>query len=196
MTTSKSRGATRRWAAMLFAAATIGALVASPSAAAEPKGDLAKAVEKGASAEALAGIRIANWNSDLCMAVGGASPNNAAHVIQFTCNSPSPEQHWTLEWRGVDSATGRNYWWIRPDHAPHQCLAVDRGLTNPGAGLIQWPCSVNNRDHEWIVAPGSLGTILINRKSRMVAAIGSDSHAQGARVIQWPYGGNPGQQWY
>ena len=90
-----------------------------------------------------AGGQFVNVNSGMCLAVGGASRDNGAAVIQFPCNGRN-EQKWT----GISHDHGL-FHYINVNSG--KCLSVGSASEEPGAGIIQWQCNDRVRSEQlWL----------------------------------------------
>jgi hypothetical protein len=69
--------------------------------------------------------------------------------------------------------------------------------TANGAAIQLWDwVGVNNPNQRWTIAPSSDGFFKLTAvHSGKAADVNSGSTADGATIIQWPYGGGPNQQW-
>jgi hypothetical protein len=78
-------------------------------------------------------VRLKSKKSGLCLDVSGASKNNGAKVVQWTCGNQANQK-----WRIVSTKDG--WYEIRAVHS-NKCLDVKGGARNDGAKLQQWACA-------------------------------------------------------
>lgn len=156
----------------------------------------------GASTASAAGTYyfVKNANSaNECMAVGAASTNNGAGVIQWDCVYAADEQWWsTDEFPGKVAADGIYYHFVNLNSTTKRgtpmCLAVPGGTRAWNTQLMQWPCGDWN-DHWWKWVSTPDGYALQNLNG-LCAAVGGGSHVSGAPVVQWTCTGGAEQSWY
>ena len=78
--------------------------------------------------------------------------------------------------------------------ASNKLLGVTGAFLNNGAVVQIW--SSNNNCQKWTVNPAGDGTFkLLNVNSAKAMDVSRGSTADGAVIIQWPYGGGGNQQW-
>jgi alcohol dehydrogenase class IV len=152
-------------------------MVGVPSlASAEPATPRAASTEAG-------WIRIVNYNSNMCLAIGGGNAYAGATAIQWPCNGQA-EQLWYVN--------GSAWSPIRYDS--EFCLAIGGGSTVSGAKAILWPCN-GGPEQLWYVGGASISPVL-NYNSGKCLAIGGGSRTRGAAAIQWTCNGGPEQDWW
>ncbi|GAA5045875.1 hypothetical protein HNP84_002539 [Thermocatellispora tengchongensis] len=126
-------------------------------------------------------------HSGKCLDIAGASTDNAARAIQFTC-SGSSNQRWAL------IPTKDGFYHIVARHSG-QCLEVARRSTDNGARVQQWPCS-SAPHHQWRRVDLHNGySKFVNRNSHKCLDVNGASQANGTRVVQWSCTGGTNQQW-
>ncbi len=119
----------------------------------------------------------------LCMGVQGGNMTPGTAIIAWTCDG-SPNQSWAL-----DANSGApNYFLMRNEANPSECLSVFQMATYNGAPLVIWPCKdfSDNQDQRWSLAAAPSGIIndfiVYNFNSGLLMLpLGS----QGSQVVQW-----------
>lgn len=132
--------------------------------------------------------RAANYNAwqgpdGLCMGVQGGNMAPGTDVIAWTCED-TPNQFWAL-----DANSGApNYYLMRNEANPSECLSVLQMATYNGAPLVIWPCKdfSGNQDQRWSLAGAPSGHIndfiIYNFNSGLLMLpLGS----LGSQVVQW-----------
>ncbi|MFH8385152.1 RICIN domain-containing protein [Kitasatospora sp. NPDC018058] len=143
---------------------------------------------------------VQNANSGKCLAVGAASTNNGASVIQWDCVSGASEQYWSFMTLPSKIVNGIEYFHIINQHSTAangtpMCLAVPGGTTAWNTQLMQWPCGDWN-DHWWSLIGTSTGGWELRNLNGLCAAVGAGSTVSGAPVIQWGCDAGPEQSWH
>jgi Peptidase family S41/Ricin-type beta-trefoil lectin domain-like len=130
---------------------------------------------------------IVSRHSGKCLDVFGASLDDAAAVIQWTCTG-GPNQQWRLE----RTASGAHRLIAR--HSG-KALDVYGALVDDLAPAIQFP--TNNGDNQlWTLQPASDGYVsIVARHSGKPLDVAGASVEDGAAVIQYTAHGGANQQW-
>jgi Peptidase family S41/Ricin-type beta-trefoil lectin domain-like len=132
-------------------------------------------------------FEIVSRNSGKCLDVFGASLDDAAPVIQWTCTG-GPNQQWRLE-----SGPSGAYRLV----ARHSGKALDvfGALIDDLTPAIQFPA--NNGDNQlWTLQPASDGYVsIVARHSGKPLDVAGASVDDGAPVIQYTANGGANQQW-
>ncbi|MFF1476656.1 RICIN domain-containing protein [Streptomyces sp. NPDC058301] len=142
-----------------------------------------------------------NANSSKCLAVGAASANNGAGVIQWDCTYGATEQYWSLNQLPSKVVNGETYYHVVNSNSTAvrgtaMCLAVPGGTTAWNTQLMQWPCGDWN-DHWWKLVPNpAYGGWELKNLNGLCAAVGAGSKVSGAPVIQWGCTAGPEQTWF
>ncbi len=126
-------------------------------------------------------------HSGKCLGVSGASMDDGAPVIQWTCDG-GLNQRWRLQ------PASDGYYNLVASHSG-KLLDVTGVSTDDGAQIIQWPAN-GGQNQEWL--PTSLGGgyyTLTARHSGKVLDISGVSTDDGAPAIQWTPNGGENQQW-
>jgi hypothetical protein len=130
---------------------------------------------------------IVSRNSGKCLDVFGASLDDAAAVIQWTCTG-GPNQQWRLE------RTASGAYRLIARHSG-KALDVYGALVDDLAPAIQFP--TNNGDNQlWTLQPASDGYVsIVARHSGKPLDVAGASVEDGAAVIQYTAHGGANQQW-
>ncbi|GGP83850.1 RICIN domain-containing protein [Streptomyces melanogenes] len=142
-----------------------------------------------------------NANSSKCMAVGAASANNGAGVIQWDCTYGGTEQYWSFNQLPSKVVNGETYYHVVNSNSTAvrgtpMCLAVPGGTTAWNTQLMQWPCGDWN-DHWWkLVRNPDQGGWMLENLNGLCAAVGASSKVSGAPVIQWDCTRGAEQTWF
>jgi uncharacterized protein (DUF1800 family) len=157
-----------------------GAAVLAVAAAAWP--------DPGAAAPDPAGsYELVARHSDKCLDVSGASTEDVAPVIQWTCNG-GLNQRWTLH----PAADG--YYLLVAAHSG-KALDVEGESLADGARVIQYTVH-GGSNQQWMLQPAGEGIYTLTArhsgKALDVSGAGTDD---GAPVIQWTLHGGSNQQW-
>lgn len=136
-------------------------------------------------------LKLINYNSGQCLAVGGASTAGGAGIIQWTCVVGAAEQKWEFlpsQWAD---------WYQIVNLNSGKCLAISSSQAHQqGAQAIQYGCD-NLYDQAWWFSENTLTGrfTLQNMMSGMVIAVGGSSLTPGAPVVQWTSTGGNEQKW-
>jgi hypothetical protein len=119
---------------------------------------------------------VRNFNSLLCIAVGGTGNN--LPVYQDVCSSSWSGDTWYFRNVGAD-----NYQLVNQRNG--RCLAMPASSTKDGEVALTWDCYAVN-DQYWTVVPSG-GDLyrFINVNSGKCLAIGGSRTDSGAKAIQW-----------
>jgi galactose oxidase len=121
------------------------------------------------------------WQTEngLCMGVQGGDMTPGTAIITWACDG-TPNQHWTLDWFSGAS----NYFLLRNEANPNECLSVFEKAQYLGAPLVIWPCKdfSDNQDQRWSVS-NAPSTFIINYNSGLMVI--PNGSGQGATVMQW-----------
>jgi Ricin-type beta-trefoil lectin domain-like/Peptidase family S41 len=130
---------------------------------------------------------IVSRHSGKCLDVFGASLDDAAAVIQWTCTG-GPNQQWRLE------RTASGAYRLIARHSG-KVLDVYGALVDDLAPAIQFP--TNNGDNQlWTLQPASDGYVsIVARHSGKPLDVAGASVEDGAAVIQFTAHGGANQQW-
>ena len=132
-------------------------------------------------------VEIVSRHSGKCLDVYGASTDDAAAIIQWTCTG-GPNQQWRVE--RVPSGAYRLV-------ARHSGKALDvyGALIDDLAPAIQWPANGGN-NQLWTLEPVSGGYVrIIAQHSGKALDVSGASLDDGASVIQYTPHGGTNQQW-
>lgn len=126
---------------------------------------------------------ITNKNSNLCLAIRGATSNNGEEGTQWTCDGNADKN-----WKIIDAGNG--YFKIQNRNSS-LFLAVGAGSRDYGGRCIQY-ADEGQQDILWGFIDIGLGYYKIqNKNSGLFLAIGGGSRESGADLIQW---GDTGQE--
>jgi uncharacterized protein (DUF1800 family) len=126
-------------------------------------------------------------HSDKCLNVSGASTDDFAPVIQWTC-AGGPNQRWTLR-----PATD-GYYLVVAAHSG-KALDVEGESLADGARVIQYTIH-GGSNQQWMLQPvGDGAYTLTARHSGKVLDVSGAATGDGAAVIQWALNGGSNQQW-
>ena len=126
-------------------------------------------------------------HSDKCLDVSGASTDDFAPVIQWTCNG-EPNQRWSLR-----PATD-GYYLVIAAHSG-KVLDVEGESLADGARVIQYTIH-GGSNQQWMLQPvGDGAYTLTARHSGKVLDVSGAATGDGAAVIQWALNGGSNQQW-
>jgi uncharacterized protein (DUF1800 family) len=141
-----------------------------------------------AQAPSLAGsYELVARHSGKCLDVTGASMDDGAPVIQWTCNG-GLNQRWKLQ------PASDGYYNLVASHSG-KLLDVAGVSTDDGAQIIQWPAN-GGQNQQWLPKPlGGGYYTLTARHSGKVLDISGVSTDDGAPAIQWTPNGGENQQW-
>lgn len=119
------------------------------------------------------------WQTNgLCMGVQGGNMTPGTAIITWACDD-SLNQFW-----GLDTNSGApNYFLLRNEADPSECLSVFQKSANIGAPLVIWPCKAvsDNQDQRWSLATAP-STVIHNFNSGLQIV---SSNTQGSAVVQW-----------
>ncbi|WP_020647087.1 RICIN domain-containing protein [Amycolatopsis balhimycina] len=87
--------------------------------------------------------------------------------------------------------TGDGYYWIR---ARNSGLVLQAANANSGADISQQPQAANSAQQWRVVDQGDGSVSLVNRLSGLALDVWGVSTADGARISQWTFTGNPNQR--
>src|SRR5262245_4946132 len=141
----------------------------------------------GAAADLAGSYELVAHHSGKCLDVSGASTDDGAPVIQWTCNG-GLSQRWTLH-----ATADGNYLLI----AAHSGKARDvkAEWQRDGARVIQYTIS-GGANQEWLPQPAGDGYYTLTaHHSGKVLDVSGESPDDGAPVIQWPLNGGANQEW-
>jgi hypothetical protein len=124
--------------------------------------------------------QLVNANSGLCLGILGASVNQGAGAVQWSCNG-SPDQRWNGTW----------FFGTVTDVNSGLCLGILGASKAAGAAAAQWPCN-SSASQIWELDDSNR---LQNSNDGMCLSVWGASLAAGARVVQWPCSGRPDQTW-
>jgi len=119
-------------------------------------------------------------HSNKCVDVYGASADNGAAVIQWSCHY-GDNQTWRFEWQGNG---------MYQIVAQHSGKCLDLNLNSPGRGynngdrIIQWDCHGGQNQKWYVVAVGD-GYQIRSAFSRKCLDVSGVSTADGAPMHQW-----------
>jgi serine/threonine protein kinase len=135
-------------------------------------------------------IRYVNANSSLCLAVPGASTNDAEELTQGDC-----AQLYLWRLRKEQTSDGTTWYSVRKQDSG-QCLSVDAARTEDGAPATQFPCGLYP-DQLWSLKYRSdqHGWQIRNRNSGKCLTVQDGSTAAGAPVVQRGCDGGDDQAW-
>ncbi|MBS2531246.1 RICIN domain-containing protein [Catenulispora sp. NF23] len=91
-------------------------------------------------------FQVVNYNSHMCLADPGDSPNNNVQLIQYGCDG-GPEQLWFL---GGATAIEPNMLIVAQRYHSNQCVADGASSSNNGAPIVQWTCD-GQQEQQWLV---------------------------------------------
>ena len=131
--------------------------------------------------------QLVNANSDLALAVSGASTAAGAGIVQ-SAPSTAADQQWQLtgDANGYDTLT---------NVGSGRVLEVPGSSTTEGVQLDQ-QTGDGAANQQWQVAANANGTYsLTNSGSSLLADVSGASTSAGAVVDQWPSNGGSNQQW-
>ncbi|GGN62322.1 hypothetical protein GCM10010112_20360 [Actinoplanes lobatus] len=95
---------------------------------------------------------IKNGSSGKCLTVKGASTENSAAVIQYTCNNGDNEE-WYTEYTGIYVEWGwRADYYRIINRKSGKCLTVKNASTSNSAQLLQYTCN-GGTNQNWSWAP-------------------------------------------
>jgi hypothetical protein len=115
------------------------------------------------------------------MGVQGGNMTPGTAIITWACDG-TPNQAWT-----PDANSGApNYYLLRNEADPTECLSVFEKAMYNGAPLVIWPCKDfnDNQDQRWMLAAASGVNhfIIYNFNSGLLML---PSGSQGSQVVQW-----------
>jgi Ricin-type beta-trefoil lectin domain-like len=114
-----------------------------------------------------------------CVAVGSASTQPGARLIQWPCTGRD-EQLWTSDYIGSG-----DWFRLRNIHSG-MCVGVNNGSHAHGEPLIQWPCNPANTNERWkLVAVDGGGVRLVNYATGQSMAVAGADLRNAAPIIQW-----------
>jgi hypothetical protein len=129
-----------------------------------------------------------NFHSGKCLDVLGASLQNGAPIVQYTCVANGMSQMWWF-WTAINDAFVQLV--HMQNHYSGKCLDVygfDRG-----AGLIQDPCV--GTDRQIWMRTSNAQTIYTNYRTGFRMEVQGASKANFARIVQWTDHGQAHQHW-
>ncbi len=126
-------------------------------------------------------------HSGQCLDVNGASTDDFAPVIQWTCHG-GPNQRWTLR------PASDGYYLVVAAHSG-KALDVEGESLADGARVIQYTIHGGN-NQQWMLQPvGDGAYTLTARHSGKALDVSGAATDDGAPVIQWTLHGGSDQQW-
>ena len=130
---------------------------------------------------------ITNKNSNLCLAIRGATRSNGEEGTQWTCDG-NADKNWKL----IDAGGG--YFKIQNQNSS-LFLAVGGGARDNGGRCIQY-LDQGQQDIFWRFINAGAGWYKIqNKNSGLFLAIGAGSRTGGADLIQWADEGQEDLKW-
>ncbi|MEU5262143.1 RICIN domain-containing protein [Amycolatopsis sp. NPDC021455] len=116
--------------------------------------------------------------------ITGSSTAAGALIEQMSANGGLNQQFDFVD-------TGDGYYWIR---ARHSGLVLQVANANSGADVSQQPQASNSAQQWRVVDQGDGSVSLVNRLSGLALDVWGVSTADGARISQWTFTGNPNQR--
>jgi microsomal dipeptidase-like Zn-dependent dipeptidase len=143
-------------------------------------GTVAPAVQAGT-------YTLTNKNSNLCLAVRGATQNNGEETTQWACDGNADKN-----WKIIDAGGG--YYKLQNSNSNH-FLAVGAGSRDHGGRVVQY-VDQGQQDILWRLVDIGGGYYKVqNKNSGLVLAVGAGSRNQGADVVQWGDAGQEDIKW-
>lgn len=128
-----------------------------------------------------------NRHSNLCLSVNGASNDDGAGVLQWSCG-PEDNQQWNL------AATSGGYYRIRAVNSG-KCLSVANASTGNGALVLQWECGLPD-NQQWKLVQKNDGFFALEaRHSHKCLSVSNGAMQNGASAVQWDCGSQHERQW-
>ena len=126
-------------------------------------------------------------HSGKCLSVSGASLDDAAAVVQWTCTGEAHQQ-WSVE------PTGDGYFRLLARHSG-KALDVSRVSLDNAAPVIQYRPN-GGENQQWALVPMTGGAyVLVARHSGKALDVSRASVDDGAEIIQWTRHDGANQQW-
>ena len=130
-----------------------------------------------ASARADFNSAVSAVHSSQCLDVFGASQDDGANVIQWTCHGGANQQ---LQFRLIVPTT--DTYTIEFAHSG-KCMDISGASTSPGANVQQWTCNGSGAQAFRLVERGA-DYALINTSSNLVVEVAGGSQSTGANIQQ------------
>lgn len=130
---------------------------------------------------------LTNKNSNLCLAVRGATQNNGEEGTQWACDGNADKN-----WKIIDAGGG--FYKLQNENSNH-FLAVGAGSRDQGGRVVQY-VDQGQEDILWRLIDIGDGYYKVqNKNSGLFLAIGAGSRDPGANLVQWGDAGQEDVKW-